>query len=334
MGENGVLSEHTGDFLRLQTLWEKRSHFSLIFAAMDHLVYRDVLIERLKTGHQVARIVIGPLETPHDWLQALERAYQAGAKRAHTVLQLEPSNAAAWWRQANVLRERLADAFPAVIVVWLRAQDIETAAHQAPDLWNWREGVFNFVRAQPMLAPQLLSERFSPLIDADAQGVQQRLQEIQNYLAKSPEGTGSAAHLRLEAAQAHERLGQWDESEAAAREAAQDFFLAGNSRLAAQAKGKIADILAQRGDLDEALRIRKEEELPVYERLGDVRSVLVVRVMVAQLMFLQDQRAGGKSQAQPIADLMALALADARRLGLPEAGQIEGLQRAMGLAAV
>jgi len=27
-----------------------------------------------------------------------------------------------------------------------------------------------------------------------------------------------------------------------------------------------------RGELDEALRIRKEEELPVFERLGDVRA--------------------------------------------------------------
>jgi hypothetical protein len=32
--------------------------------------------------------------------------------------------------------------------------------------------------------------------------------------------------------------------------------------------GKIADILAARGQLDEALRIRREEELPVYQKLG------------------------------------------------------------------
>jgi hypothetical protein len=39
--------------------------------------------------------------------------------------------------------------------------------------------------------------------------------------------------------------------------------------------GKIADILQARGELDEALRIRREEELPVYDRLGDVRSKAV-----------------------------------------------------------
>ncbi|MFO1118684.1 MAG: hypothetical protein U1E38_00620 [Rhodospirillales bacterium] len=36
--------------------------------------------------------------------------------------------------------------------------------------------------------------------------------------------------------------------------------------------GKIADILQARGQLDDALRIYQEEELPVYERLGDVRA--------------------------------------------------------------
>jgi len=39
----------------------------------------------------------------------------------------------------------------------------------------------------------------------------------------------------------------------------------GDISAAAVTKGKIADILAERGDLDGALRIRREEELPVYE---------------------------------------------------------------------
>jgi hypothetical protein len=39
--------------------------------------------------------------------------------------------------------------------------------------------------------------------------------------------------------------------------------------------GKVADILKARGELDEALRIPKQEELPVYEKLGDVRASAV-----------------------------------------------------------
>ena len=45
----------------------------------------------------------------------------------------------------------------------------------------------------------------------------------------------------------------------------------GADREAALAAGLIADILGMRGDLDGALRIRREEELPVFERLGDAR---------------------------------------------------------------
>ena len=47
--------------------------------------------------------------------------------------------------------------------------------------------------------------------------------------------------------------------------------------------GQIADILFSRGELDEALRIRREEELPVYERLGEVRSRAVTMGQIADI---------------------------------------------------
>ena len=53
---------------------------------------------------------------------------------------------------------------------------------------------------------------------------------------------------------------------------------------AAVALGHMADILHARGELDEALRIRQEEELPVYRRLGDVRSMAVTQGKVADIL--------------------------------------------------
>ena len=53
----------------------------------------------------------------------------------------------------------------------------------------------------------------------------------------------------------------------------------------AEAWGRLADILFHRGELDEALRIRQQEELPVYERLGDVRSRAVTLGQVADILF-------------------------------------------------
>ncbi|MEJ2117973.1 MAG: hypothetical protein P8Y36_08760 [Alphaproteobacteria bacterium] len=48
--------------------------------------------------------------------------------------------------------------------------------------------------------------------------------------------------------------------------------------------GQKADRLVRLGDLDEALRIRREEELPVYERLGDVRERAVTMGKIADIL--------------------------------------------------
>jgi hypothetical protein len=61
------------------------------------------------------------------------------------------------------------------------------------------------------------------------------------------------------------------------RKAVATFEAAGDDHLTAIVSGQICDILRACGDLDEALRIRQEEvrrkrELPVYDRVGDVRG--------------------------------------------------------------
>jgi esterase/lipase superfamily enzyme len=53
--------------------------------------------------------------------------------------------------------------------------------------------------------------------------------------------------------------------------------------------GKIADILQARGQLDEALKIRNEEQLPVYERLGDVRERAVTMGQIADILQARGQ---------------------------------------------
>ncbi len=53
--------------------------------------------------------------------------------------------------------------------------------------------------------------------------------------------------------------------------------------------GKIADVLYARGELDEALRIRLEEELPVYKRLGDARSRAVALGKIADVLIARGE---------------------------------------------
>jgi hypothetical protein len=48
--------------------------------------------------------------------------------------------------------------------------------------------------------------------------------------------------------------------------------------------GQIADILVTRGELDEVLRILREEQLPVYDRLGEVRERAVTMSKIADIL--------------------------------------------------
>ncbi|HVG60855.1 MAG TPA: NB-ARC domain-containing protein [Hyalangium sp.] len=99
-----------------------------------------------------------------------------------------------------------------------------------------------------------------------------------------------------------------------------------DERGAALASGLRADILQARGQLDEALRIRREEALPVYEKLGDVRSLLVGRANLA-LLYLSRAQEGDRQQA---IDLLHLALEKAEEMRIPEAEQIRSILKQLG----
>ncbi|NBO93171.1 MAG: hypothetical protein EBV06_12810 [Planctomycetia bacterium] len=53
---------------------------------------------------------------------------------------------------------------------------------------------------------------------------------------------------------------------------------------AAVCMGQIADVLQDRGQWEEALRIYREEVLPAFERLGDVRSIAVTQGKIADVL--------------------------------------------------
>ncbi len=122
-----------------------------------------------------------------------------------------------------------------------------------------------------------------------------------------------------------------------------------------------------RGQLDEALKIRNEEQLPVYERLGDVRSRAVTMHWISQILDAQGTFAESlqilREEVLPIYErlgdvhallrgrwglaaallkhqnesdrhearlLLQLALDEARRLKLPEAQRIERMLEQAG----
>ncbi|WP_437692155.1 tetratricopeptide repeat protein [Sorangium sp. So ce176] len=84
-------------------------------------------------------------------------------------------------------------------------------------------------------------------------------------------------------------LGRPEEAEALLREAIGLFEKLGEVRGRAVALGCIADLLERRGQLDEALRIRQQEELPVYERLGDAGILAVTLGKIADIYLARGQ---------------------------------------------
>ncbi len=143
----------------------------------------------------------------------------------------------------------------------------------------------------------------------------------------------------------------------------------GDARSYAATWSRIADVLQGRGELDEALRIRREEQLPVFERLGDVHARALTWGKIAQCLAAKgdfdqairiyredvvpaNQKLGGlhdqvfdrwelaslllqrgRAEDRPEAEtLLRAALADAKRLRVPEAQAITTFMQQQGIA--
>ena len=285
-----VQAEHSSAFLRLGQLWQRGGHYSLLLAAVDDSSYRDRLIARLQALGPAQRIDLSPTDTPQDWLARLQQAHAEGAVRVQVCLPISPRRPDAWWQQANVLRERLADALPAAQLVWMADADVDAAAHQAPDLWNWREAVFSFAASVPAAGlPSVPGDAFRSGRGQDAAAVAERLGHIDRALASLSADDSSAAHLWLERAQAHQRLGHRPAAEAAAQRAASAFQQAGNAASEAEARALRAQLQWQRGDPLGALQILRADVLPIFERLGDVRSKAVTMGQIADILQARGQ---------------------------------------------
>jgi tetratricopeptide (TPR) repeat protein len=105
--------------------------------------------------------------------------------------------------------------------------------------------------------------------------------------AGNEEGTSPLDRARVITEQARHLItrGEPAQAEQALQQAHQLFTTAGAEDEAATVMGIIADIAYDRGELDEALRIRREIELPALERLGDTRSAAVTWGQIADIAY-------------------------------------------------
>ncbi|TCC00512.1 tetratricopeptide repeat protein [Micromonospora zingiberis] len=93
------------------------------------------------------------------------------------------------------------------------------------------------------------------------------------------------ARVIAERAEFLRERGEPEQAEQLFRRAHDLFTAAGSEQEAAAAMGGIGDIHFRRGNYDEALRIRREIQLPVYERLGETRETAICHGKIADILY-------------------------------------------------
>jgi tetratricopeptide (TPR) repeat protein len=288
--------EHVADFQRLLKDLCYGSRFQLLICECRDERLRETLIERLDevlSGHGLrpSRLRLGP-EDPAD-VPALERAL-AELAADHDAIHI--TGADLWlsqprWRAMNIRREALAEQAPARLLLWLGPEQVARMADLVPDIWAWRAGLFAF----PSLPdkPRPAPEPYREQVDNRSLAERsRRISELRAYLDSNPPPPDEL------------RLPLLDE---------------------------LAELYRVMGQLDEALRIRTEDQLPVYERLGDIDGIANVRFRRAQTRFARgDHETEGRNS---IDEDLSAALAILRKLGRPDGIGAVALLRARLLSA-
>ncbi|MBF0151025.1 MAG: CHAT domain-containing protein [Magnetococcales bacterium] len=96
---------------------------------------------------------------------------------------------------------------------------------------------------------------------------------------------GEKGRLHLKWAERLHQAGKIDEALACLEEAGTFLHAKEHERELAMVAGLRADVMMVTGDLDKAYHVRTREELPVFERLGDVREIAVTKGKVADILF-------------------------------------------------
>jgi sigma-B regulation protein RsbU (phosphoserine phosphatase) len=162
----------------------RKKGFFLLIASFNHDAYRDKLIEEINRifTHSTALKI-----TKDRFLQFVEfENYMASLSKEfsliHVVNRGEKFYKDTWpvfYKGLNYHREKIAGESPVSIILWMRPGDVKDFALEAPDMWSWRSGVFDF---------ELPEQKFETLKKNDINEKKYaRIEEITNYLIDNPD---------------------------------------------------------------------------------------------------------------------------------------------------
>lgn len=192
-------------------------------------------------------------------------------------------------RALNHRREEWRERVPLPIVLWIPEYLLQPLSQQAPDFLDWRSGTFLFLDS--LRHSQISTSRTTDLASETWRLTEterrQRMSQLREWL--TPESRlepSSPARIRwlLELAEHHQRLGELDECLLIAQNEVLPVLAPKDEERRAFAWSLIADVLQYRGDLNEVLRIRRDEQLPIFERLEDAYSQAVTQGQIADVL--------------------------------------------------
>jgi len=281
--------QHSAEILRLRHFMEMAEGFSLMIAEYTLPHYRDAVIQHIQHFEGSHATYKPEREQPFEQFETT----LSQLCKTHSLVQvidteswLETPKIGAY-TALNYHRERYSTHWPCLVIFWLTPPLIQQFAQQAPDLWAWRTAVLSFALPQET-APQIHQDTLF-LGAAAAQQSQQRLKQIDTFLAQQLTPCASNCSLLKEAAEISRQLGELGQSMHYATQALKTAQTFNDRRSEAFAQGLIADIFEQRGELDNALTIRRDKALPVYEQLGDVRSKAMTMGKIADILQARGQ---------------------------------------------
>jgi hypothetical protein len=293
--------EQAGEAFRALRRGIARSRgFSLHVCTCDAPASRDQFIANLAASMPTMTVHrVGLADSDVDVLEAVAQVLADGPPGPVMVLGSEAALADAAHAQSflsglNLRRVEWPVRIPYPVVFWVPRRFLGALTSGAPDFFDWRSDTIEFPEVGTGAVRSLAPRDWEFGVDPRFSG-QEREERLLELKARIVASGGAEDEDLLK-----HRSAWWDE---------------------------IAELELIRGNVDEALRIRREEQLPVYERLGDVRGMLVCRANIA-LTLLAGQRAEDRAPANA---LLCLGLAEARRLRIPEAGQIEGILQEFGM---
>lgn len=282
----------------LTTLELSEGTFSLSLAVCNSPALRDRLIEHVREQ----RSDIEQLDLPAGLVDVygfVKEHAQPGLSTALFITGLEASISSRVednqsLRSLNASRDLWENQFPRPVIIWLPEYAARELTTEAVDFNRYLSHRFGFAGDAPVLPVVDRSVHGSTILLADQLSVEEkesRIAELRSRLSVIDEMPRqvlqSAIAWTIELSHLLAKSGDLAEAEQICRQLLTHTQLQGFEHGTALLWGQIADLLQARGKFTEALAIRYEEELPVYERLGELHAWAITNGKVADILEAQ-----------------------------------------------